>query len=732
MNRFLALLKTNQSGEPRPSLPAENLVPCKAQTAVPCKAQNIVPCKAPNFRPVRQTSFLRKAPGDFPPEERALRDEKVQFVREVYEYSRRAGVAEWKAAEQVAADCVSFFPRLAEGGKKGGSMLTYANYRNWLTGTSSKPGMGRLADGSPDYDNADVLLRNYGSEHVLYGDPAFWESFKAHYLQGAQQKIAKIYRLLELKWRIEYPGLPIPALYQVREYIKSRYPKRFIAYMRRGETFYLQHYRDFAVRDPNTIRPNEAWVADSQDCDFMIKVPREGGGWDAIRPKICVIMDIKSQHVVSIQLVSRNDHGKVAVTSEIIRNAFAMGVWQYGRPRIFLTDNGADYLKAGFTTPVTFTPSVSNSKIYSHSIMLSLDVLHLAAEPGNARAKYVERFFRELAEYSRAARGYVGNMPENRPATANVWAKEGNREYLMNEKDACDFLGGMIQIYHRKPAPGSKFLRGLSPDQAFAPELRLTRPAFTLEEYIRAFLLPLDEARIVESRGPSVRVGNRRFVTVPQERERAWRYDGKPVMVKTDLLNDDHVFLYDLDGTYICEARTEVMVPYFARLSGEEDRKLLEERIEQIRAEKKYLDTMAMDETGGWHKLDPWRLYQLPREAFLGAAKLKLLDSMYSVKGDTHNPKIYILPEELRSGDVTKADPPRKNKETVYTDNSALHSTKTETSHKRRLEITEAIQKAMLGEDQPRTAPVSSLSEKLDSAPDENTTKERILDENFI
>ena len=441
------------------------------------------------LRIARRTAFLRRAPGEFPQEERALRDEKVQFVREVYEYSRRAGVPEWKAAEYVAEECAGFFPRLAEGGKNGRSMLHYTNYRNWLTGTSLKPGLGRLADGSPDYGNADVLLRNYGCEKTLYGDPAFWESFKAHYLQPNQQKAAKIYRLLELKWRIEYPGMPIPALHQVREYIRNRWPKRFLAYMRKGENYYLQHYRNFVERDPGSIKPNEAWVADSQDCDFMIRVPAaDGNGYEAIRPKICVIMDVKSQHVISIQLVSRNDNGKVAVTNEVIRNAFALGVWRYGRPRIFLTDNGSDYCKAGFTIPVTFTPTVSKTKIYSHSIILSLDVMHLTAEKYNARAKFVERFFREMAEYSRAARGYVGNAPENRPATAKVWAKEANRELLMNEEQACKFLGTFIQLYHSKTCPDSKFLRGLSPEQAFAPELRFQRPAMTVPS---AVWLPL-------------------------------------------------------------------------------------------------------------------------------------------------------------------------------------------------------------------------------------------------
>ena len=620
---------------------------------------------------------LHRSVDDFPAEERALRDEKIAFVKAVYDLSIAAGISERDAAAAVAKRRSADFPRLAEGGKGGASALHYSNYRNWLTGTATKSGLGRLADGSPNYANADRLLRNYGrASAAVYGDPAFWESIKSAYLNSNAQKLAKVYRVLELKWRVEYPGMAVPSLSQVRDYIKKRWPRRFIDLARRGENYYLQHYRSFVERDPHSLRPNEAWVADSQDCDFMIRVASgDGRGWIPVRPKICCIMDIKSQHVISVQLVARSDGGGVAVTNEVIRNAFAMGVWRYGRPRVFLTDNGADYTKAGFTTPVTFTPAVSKSVMYHHSIMLELDVMHLAAEPYNARAKYVERFFRELAEYSRAARGYVGNAPENRPATAKVWAKPENVAGLMSEQQACEFLGAFISLYHSKRSSDSKYLNGLSPDEAFAPELRFRRPAMSFEEYRRAFLLPLAEARVVESRGPAVRVNSRRYVAVAPGREKLWHFDGQPVMVKTDLLDSEHVYLFSLDGKYLCEARTERALPYFTRLTGEADAKLLAAKIGEIRAEKKYLDTWVMEETGGWHKLDPWSLYQLPREAFLGKAQLALLDSMYSVKGETHNPKIHVLPGELHRIALDSDDGGDKKAVSVCTDNSATHST---------------------------------------------------------
>ncbi len=586
-----------------------------------------------------QDYSLYRSPEDYSATERAIRDQKLEYIRAVWELHLVSGCPEPTACALVAEKRGDDFPLLMTAGKNGTSVMRYCNYRVWVMGSKNKPGLGRLNDGTPDYRNADVLLRNYriGEKQTLYGDPMFWAELRGLWLRNSDPYLSKNYRHVRMIWESEYPDQKIPSLNQVRIKFKKAFPRRMMIYARKGENYYDQHIRNYIARDPDSIRPGEAWVADTKDCDFMIRVRAPEGSkneWNVIRPKIVLILDVKSQFPVSVQLIDGN------CSNLIIRNAFAQAVYYFGRPRLFLTDNGADYCKAGFGDPVIFTPEVDSSDVYCHSILRELDVEHDKSLPYNAGAKIVERFFREVAGYERDTRGYVGNKPENRPATANVWAKIKAREYLNNTQEACEWITELLAVYLNTPSHG-KFLNGLTPIQAFRPELRYTRAKLTEAEYIRAFRIPLQESKILDPRGPSVRVDNARYVVIPEDRERSWAYDGKRVMIKTELLNKKSVYIYDLDGTYIAECRLEDQLPYF-----DAPAELLSERQKEINAEKVLLRSRIMDATGGWHLVDGQTIYHQPREAFASPAPVKLLETAKSVGGETHNPKVYILKSE--------------------------------------------------------------------------------------
>lgn len=639
---------------PEPQLPAE-------RASAP---RSLSKDRAPS---VAQTEAVRCSA-----EDRALRDEKCHFVWTVEDYRRShpkitrigtipAALAE--AVEWVAANRASDFPRLLTAGKKGASALTVPNYRNWTEGRPSQGKFGLIdpATGKIDYSRRDFLLPGYGKKlEIPAGDPAFWRALEIGLFQSGENKISVLYRTLQLKWQLKYPGIEIPTLQQVYYWLKTRYPARMKELMRKGDNHFDQHRRVSVMRDPNTIRPNEAWVSDTQDCDFFIRVPDGKDDWDVTRPKICVMMDIKAQYVVSVQFVSG------AVSNEIIRNALALGVREYGRPKALLTDNGTDYCKQGFTAPVVFTPDVNGKERYEHSILKELDIEHHIARKYNGRTKYVERFFNIMADYYRMARGYVGNKPENRPAEAAVWEKKARKDamanaaYLWDEAEAAKFIGAMIELYHKQPSPKSKYLRGLSPEQAFAPELRYTRPELSHEEYLAAFRMPESKAYIVDPRGPGVSYRNKYYTAVHDQRDRLWNYEKKPVMIKYDQISEDHCFVYDLDGTFLCECRVPEMLPYF-----DADKDTLGEHLRRAAADVKYFKTLVRDRTGGWHKLDPATVYQLPREMLMGPARLKLVDSRYSVKGQTHNPRIYALQDETPAGAPPEESAKPRNAQSV-------------------------------------------------------------------
>jgi len=290
---------------------------------------------------------------------------------------------------------------------------------------------------------------------------------------------------------------------------------------------------------------------------------------------------------------------------------------------------------------VVFTPCVNGSEVYAHSIAKELDIEVRRALPYNAQSKVVERFFREMMEGDAFFRGYVGNTPYNRPASAEVWAKPENCDRLMSVQQAAGAIDDFIRAYHLKPSNG-KYCKGLSPAQAFTPELRLKRPNMTPQEYFLAFLKPLARSRVVDPRGPSVVCGKFRYAAV--DRKALWPYDGKPVMVKFDNIDANRCFAFSLDGKFLTECRRPEYVPYFARTP--EERAKLSDALERREGERKELRALIMAETKGFHRLDPASIYLLDAETIETGARLRLIDRRTSVKGETHNPAIYGLPGE--------------------------------------------------------------------------------------
>lgn len=626
------------------TLPPEMREP---QLPVPAGAAEIVTARPEKLSPVT----IPRSSSDtsaFSAEDRALRDDKCCFVRLVLEYVREHRCGRAKACRIVAETRSDEFPRLLTAGKNGAVAATYSNFRNWTEGTGKHPRTNGLIDpatGKIDFSRKNVLLPQYGVGHKekTPGDPAFWTAIKSAYLKE-ETELAKEYRIIALKWKLDKPGIRIPTIGDVRYYFKKWYPERFIQYAKKGENYYEQKLRSNVFRDPATIQVNEAWTADTQDCDFVVKVENAEGKLEAVRPKLCVIMDIGSQFAVSQILVTG------AVTNEIIRYALMAAILKYGRPKYFLTDNGKDYKKLGFTRPVVFTPDVNGSERHEHSILRELDIEHRLAEKYNGRVKYVERFFAEMAGYYPNARGYVGHNPETRPAVTAVAEKPENVYTLWDRDEAARFVGAMVDLYHSEPKTDSKYLRGLSPEQAFAPELRMQREPMTFDELFRAFQMPDPKARKVDHRGPGITFGNRYYQAVHEERMKLWPFDGKNVMIKFDFFSSERCYAYSLDGTYLCELRIPEMLPYFNA-----DPKQLAEHIGRTREDKKIFDALIRQETGGWGMIDTATALRQPREAFLGKAPLRLQDSRYMVKANKHNPKYYLLKDEKERLDAEYA-----------------------------------------------------------------------------
>jgi len=565
--------------------------------------------------------------------ERQRRDERLQFCRLVTAELPK-GLSQREAADKVAARDAHLFPELLHAGKHGKSALTYQNFINW----TRKLGK-RRSTGEYNWDNGHKLAVNWASgSHAAPGSEHFRKVFFALYMNLNALDVTDAYRRA-CKWLKKHkPDEEIPELHQIYYMIK-KLPKSSIELARRGESYYDAHYLNYIDRDPDSIRANEAWVADTRMLDIWIKVPDGKGGWlpDPVRPYMIVILDVKTLFAVAFVLTP------YAPGNADIRNALGCAVKKFGRAEYWYSDNGSDYTARGFTTPVIFTPKIANSEQYAHSIMIELAIQVKFAKAYNARAKVVERFNKEVAKkHDKGFGSYLGCKPGDRPETAAALSKPQNIHLLPTIGEVAIECDQFLHDYHNTPGNG-KFLNGMTPAQAFAPEHRHTRPPLTDPELYMAFLKPMNTPRKVDKRGPSIHLGKLRYVAV--DRDLLDLYADQQVMVKFDNLDSGHCFAFELSGKFICECRTPEFLAYFAE-TGEQKLKLSAAEKEN-HAQKKRCKALVHSLTGGFERLEPRSMPLLTPAMLDAGTRLQIVARHQSVKGVEHDHRIYDLPATL-------------------------------------------------------------------------------------
>ena len=597
------------------------------------------------------------AAAELTPERRAKRDERWMFCFMTYELSRKGYTAP-EAAALVAAREAGRFPSLLEGGKHNRSQLTYANYRNW-TGLLGRKG------GQVNWDNRDALADRYATGPMESKvDTNYLQLFNSFFLNRNCLELTEAMQLAAQAMRKINPFATAPTERQMRYYV-SRLDPAAVALARLGEEHLKNHMLSYINRDWSEVLVNQIWIADHRVFDCAIKDWDEAKGkWVAKRPWICGMMDAKSWRMVScvIQVDSPNN--------ETIRQTLAEGIAANGGrcPEYIYSDNGKDFLKQGFTEPVTLVNC-------EHSIFKELGIKAIVSLPYNGRAKPIERNFKNIAtKFDRYFAGYLGNKPGARPDAAGFYWD--NPELLPNLQKFCELFAAWMELFHQTPNNG-KILGGKSPGQVWESGERVARPAMSEAELFDAFLLPLPTSRTVH-RGPAVGVDKTEYYS-----EALWPWMDREVMVKTDRLDDQHVYVYELNGRPIGECRTRAAVKALALT--EEERAAIGEGMATQRRQLKRAYSMLDVLTGGRHVL---AAAQQGQGAIVKVAERK------SVKGASHKFAHYELETSTNYTNCTNLDFGREEKK----------ANKLE-------EFGEQIMQAAGTEEQEPKVPVESLNE---------------------
>ena len=559
---------------------------------------------------------------ELPAQVRAKARERLEFCRAVADLMERSGRGQEESVRMVALREASRFPGLIAGGKNGASQLTIHSLRNWMRK------LGRDSRGRVRWDNLDGLCDAYvrgGIQEVedLRGAPEFWELFNSFYLHRNQLSISESYRLAAELTRRDHPLAIIPNEHQARYWV-GKLDIAAVVLARHGEEALKNNFIDFIRRDWNALNSGEMLVSDHRVFDLWVRTwSPEKNNWVAVRPWICGMMDARSWLMPGWMITTENPNTNTIISTL----GLAMLNNNLTPPCYLYTDQGKDFLAQGFNKPVTLDG-------VEHSILRELGIQDVTAIAYNARAKTIERMFGDMAKsFDKWFAAYLGNRPGDRPDAATYFGK--HPEELMSLEEFTQLFAGWVEIYNRTPKNGA-IHQGKSPAEIWNNRPVL-RPAWSVEQLKHAMLMPIPSLRTVH-RGPAISYNNKEYYS-----KALWKFLDKPVMVKLDRNDDEHVYAYKPDGSLICECITRDKIAALAKT--DEDRAAIGDAMAEQRRQIKHCYTVISELTGKKHLVDPaqWLLSESTDTAIVKAGQTS------SVKGASHTFAHYQLAEPVKA-----------------------------------------------------------------------------------
>lgn len=414
----------------------------------------------------------------------------------------------------------------------------------------------------------------------------------------------------------------VPSIAQADYQLKRLDPGALIL-AREGEEAYKNRCVDFIRRDWSGLRPGECLIGDSRTFDTRVKVWNAAQNkWVAVRPNIAGLLDARSWYLASYWITTS------PVNSETLINTLRLYVCRSGgvAPTHIYFDNGKDYCAQGFSTDF-------EAEGHTHSIFRELGITLVNSIAYNARAKTIERAFRDMMQqFDKLFPDYLGSHPGERTLSADYYDK--HPEELPTLKQFSEIFDRWLRSWHNTPKSG-KIHAGKSPAEIWA---QLDRSNALSGDRLRMAFFKPSAVRTV-GRGPCVTFDGKEFYA----KELRW---GDRLLIKTDSMDPDHVMCYTPDGAFLCEARTRDRIAALA-LDDAEARKTIAESIARQRKQLRDAYTMLDDLTDGRYLASPIELMLAT-----DGAKIVSGDTVSKVKGDAHSYTHHSIPAVLPPDEV--------------------------------------------------------------------------------
>lgn len=391
------------------------------------------------------------------------------------------------------------------------------------------------------------------------------------------------------KYKLKEQGQSfIPADITFRRYAKwfkdNNYDKWILA--RDGEKALSDKVEPYIKREASLLEVGDILVADGHKLAFQVINPFTG---KPTRATLVGFLDWKSTALVGYEIMLEENTQCVA---SALRNAI-INIDMI--PKVVYQDNGRAFRSKYFNDDKGFT-ELGFQGLYS-----KLGIETVFARPYNARAKVIERFFKEFQEgFEKLLPSYIGSSINNKPAYMmrnEKLHKNLHRDYIPTIQETIKMIDMWLSFKNSQPCPNAS---NKTIAEVLAERKRQNIDINTLDDLMLA-----TEVKTIQRNGI-------RFLNCDYFDERLYGFKSK-VLIKYNLFDLTKIKVFTPKGEYLCTAERVTETHPMAKLLGdvkdyedykqkiEKQRKLRRKTINSVKQyfsneEVKFLETKIIEE----------------------------------------------------------------------------------------------------------------------------------------
>ena len=312
--------------------------------------------------------------------------------------------------------------------------------------------------------------------------------------------------------------------------------------LRDGEKALKEDVISHIKRDISKIEVGEVLVADGKRLNFQVINPFTG---KPCRATLIGFLDWKSTALVGYEIMIEENTQNIA---SALRNA----ILNLGKiPKFVYLDNGKAFRGKYFLGSSNF------DEIGLKGIYEKLGITTVFANPYNARAKVIERFFLEMQEsIEKLLPSYIGTSIENKPARLRRNEKfhsEIHQEYTPTIQQTIQMINSWLEYKNSLPCPNDR-TRSIK-EKLDSIERQAINPR-ELDDLMLA-----QKIKTIASQGI-------RFLKADYYNDALYGLRQK-VIIKYSLFNLSYINVYTTSGKFLCRADRITLTHPLAHYTGE-------------------------------------------------------------------------------------------------------------------------------------------------------------------